>query len=234
MGNGARPRGSGRNPARPQPNPALSPPVRAEQFKGGQSNPTYRLATAAGSYVLRRQPSGALLKSAHAVDREFRVLQALHGGPVPVAKPLHLCTDESVIGSMFYVMDKVEGRVLWDLKLPGMEPAARRAIYESQVDTLAALHAFDPAAINLLLADLKSTAEGFVRAGTSAPVTCEITAFMRYAGQGWEIPVALPFKAFSAADTVGFKARFEEAEWRMHEKGGLGHGAFMDCAHANG
>ncbi|MBX9803541.1 MAG: phosphotransferase family protein [Caulobacteraceae bacterium] len=124
-------------------------PLTLRQFKGGQSNPTYELVTPTRAYVLRRKPPGTLLPSAHAVDREFTVISALHKQGYPVARPYALCTDDSVIGSMFYVMDKVEGRVLWDLKLPGMEPAQRRAIYESQVDTLAALHAFDPAAIGL-------------------------------------------------------------------------------------
>ena len=124
-------------------------PLTLRQFKGGQSNPTYELVTPTGAYVLRRKPPGHLLPSAHAVDREFTVISALHKQGYPVARPHALCMDEGVIGSIFYVMDKVEGRVLWDLKLPGMEPAQRRAIYESQVDTLAALHAFDPAAIGL-------------------------------------------------------------------------------------
>ena len=124
-------------------------PLTVRQFRGGQSNPTYELATPGRTYVLRRKPPGVLLASAHAVDREFTVISALHGQGYPVARPHALCTDEGVIGSMFYVMDKVEGRVLWDLKLPGLEPAQRRAIYESQVDTLAALHAFDPDGIGL-------------------------------------------------------------------------------------
>ncbi|HEY0600109.1 phosphotransferase family protein [Brevundimonas sp.] len=124
-------------------------PLTIRQFKGGQSNPTYELTTPGRTYVLRRKPPGTLLASAHAVDREFRVISALHAQGYPVARPWALCTDEGVIGSMFYVMDKVEGRVLWDLKLPGMTPEQRRAIYDAQVDTLAALHAFDPAAIGL-------------------------------------------------------------------------------------
>ena len=124
-------------------------PLTVRQFKGGQSNPTYELVTPGHAYVLRRKPPGTLLPSAHAVDREFTVISALHAQGYPVARPYALCTDDGVIGSMFYVMDKVEGRVLWDLKLPGMEPAQRRAIYDSQVDTLAALHAFDPAEIGL-------------------------------------------------------------------------------------
>jgi aminoglycoside phosphotransferase (APT) family kinase protein len=124
-------------------------PLTLRQFKGGQSNPTYELTTPGRVYVLRRKPPGALLPSAHAVDREFTVIAALHAQGYPVARPYALCTDDAVIGSMFYVMDKVEGRVLWDLKLPGLEPAERRAIYEAQVDALAALHRFDPAAIGL-------------------------------------------------------------------------------------
>ena len=124
-------------------------PLTVRQFKGGQSNPTYELTSPTGAWVLRRKPPGTLLPSAHAVDRELTVISALHAQGYPVARPHALCTDDAVIGSMFYVMDKVEGRVLWDLKLPGLEPGQRRAIYEAQVDTLAALHAFDPAAIGL-------------------------------------------------------------------------------------
>ena len=124
-------------------------PLTIRQFKGGQSNPTYELTTPTSAYVLRRKPPGVLLASAHAMDREFTVISALHAQGFPVARPYALCTDDAVIGSMFYVMDKVEGRVLWDLKLPGFEPAERRAIYEAQTDVLARLHAFDPAAIGL-------------------------------------------------------------------------------------
>ena len=124
-------------------------PLTVRQFKGGQSNPTYELTTPRAAYVLRRKPPGVLLPSAHAVDREFTVISALSKQGYPVAKPYALCTDDAVIGSMFYVMDKVEGRVLWDLKLPGMEPAERRAIFEAQTDALADLHRFDPAAIGL-------------------------------------------------------------------------------------
>lgn len=124
-------------------------PLTVRQFKGGQSNPTYELATPGRTYVLRRKPPGTLLPSAHAVDREFTVISALHAQGYPVARPWALCTDDAVIGSMFYVMDKVEGRVLWDLKLPGLTPPQRRAIYDAQVDALAALHRFDPSAIGL-------------------------------------------------------------------------------------
>ncbi|QQQ17475.1 phosphotransferase family protein [Brevundimonas vitis] len=124
-------------------------PLTIRQFKGGQSNPTYELVTPGAAYVLRRKPPGVLLPSAHAVDREYTVISALHAQGFPVARPHALCLDEAVIGSIFYVMDKVEGRVFWDLKLPGLVPDQRRAIYDAQVDTLAALHRFDPAEIGL-------------------------------------------------------------------------------------
>jgi aminoglycoside phosphotransferase (APT) family kinase protein len=129
--------------------PGFRGPLRSSKFKGGQSNPTYLIEAGSGRYVLRRKPPGQLLASAHAVDREFRVLQALHGGPVPVAAPLHLCRDESVLGSMFYVMEFVDGRIHWDPSLPGMEPAQRAAHYLSIVSTLAALHGVDVAAVGL-------------------------------------------------------------------------------------
>jgi aminoglycoside phosphotransferase (APT) family kinase protein len=124
-------------------------PLTLRQFRGGQSNPTYELTTPGRTYVLRRKPPGALLASAHAVDREFAVISALYAQGFPVARPYALCTDDAVIGSMFYVMEKVEGRIFWDLKLPDLTPPERRAIYEAQVDTLAALHRLDPAAIGL-------------------------------------------------------------------------------------
>ena len=124
-------------------------PLTMRQFKGGQSNPTYELTTPGAAYVLRRKPPGVLLPSAHAVDREFQVISALAAQGFPVARPHALCMDETVIGSIFYVMDKVEGRIFWDLKLPGLTPTERRAVYEAQTDALARLHAFDPDAIGL-------------------------------------------------------------------------------------
>jgi aminoglycoside phosphotransferase (APT) family kinase protein len=124
-------------------------PLTATKFKGGQSNPTYRLEAASGSCVLRRKPSGKLLASAHAVDREFRVLTALYGCSVPVARPLHLCTDETVIGSMFYVMEFVPGRVLWDPALPKLASSERRAYYEAMIDILIALARIDVVAVGL-------------------------------------------------------------------------------------
>lgn len=119
-------------------------PLNATKFKGGQSNPTYRIDASSGTYVLRRKPPGQLLPSAHAVDREFRVLQALQGTAVPVAQPLHLCSDESIIGSMFYLMSFVDGRIFWDPSLPEMDAAGRVDIYTGIIDAMAALHTIDP------------------------------------------------------------------------------------------
>ncbi len=124
-------------------------PLTATKFKGGQSNPTYRIDAASGTYVLRRKPPGQLLPSAHAVDREFRVLQALHGTSVPVAQPLHLCSDLSIIGSMFYLMAFVDCRIFWDPSLPDATPAERADIYTAIIDAMAALHTLDPAAVGL-------------------------------------------------------------------------------------
>jgi aminoglycoside phosphotransferase (APT) family kinase protein len=124
-------------------------PLSVERFPGGQSNPTFKLITPGRRYVLRRKPPGEVLASAHAVDREFRVLAALGAAQFPVPRVFGLCADEAVIGSMFYVMELVDGRILWDGRLPDMRPAERRAIYEAQLDTLAALHSLDPVAIGL-------------------------------------------------------------------------------------
>ena len=115
-------------------------PLQALKFAGGQSNPTYRLNAKSGSYVLRRKPLGPLLPSAHAVDREYKVIAGLHPTGFPVAKPFGLCTDDSVIGSWFYIMDMVEGRTIWDGAMPGSNPIERRKTYEAMIDTLAALH----------------------------------------------------------------------------------------------
>lgn len=123
--------------------------LEVRQFRGGQSNPTYHLTNGECRWVLRRKPPGKLLASAHAVDREFRVLSALNQVDFPVPRTRVLCEDESVIGTIFYVMDMVEGRVLTDQTLPDATPEERRAIYESQVDTLAKLHHVDYRAIGL-------------------------------------------------------------------------------------
>jgi aminoglycoside phosphotransferase (APT) family kinase protein len=124
-------------------------PLLSTKFKGGQSNPTYLIDAASGKYVLRRKPPGQLLASAHAVDREFRVLSALHGSAVPVAAPLHLCRDESVIGSMFYLMQYVDGRIFWDPSLPEIARDQRAAYYEALIGTMAALHQVDVTAVGL-------------------------------------------------------------------------------------
>ena len=129
--------------------PDFRGPLTSSKFKGGQSNPTYRIDAASGTYVLRRKPPGQLLASAHAVDREFRVLTALHGSVVPVARPLHLCTDESVVGSMFYLMEFMDGRICWDPSLPDIASADRAAYFDALISTLAALHRVDVAAVGL-------------------------------------------------------------------------------------
>ncbi|WP_287495939.1 phosphotransferase [Pandoraea sp. CB10b_02] len=126
-------------------------PLTVSQFNGGQSNPTYRLSTPGASYVLRTKPAPAakLLPSAHAIEREYRVMDALARTDVPVARMRGLCEDEGVIGLAFYVMDFVPGRVLWDPSLPGMSPAERGAIYDEMNRVIAALHRVDYHAIGL-------------------------------------------------------------------------------------
>ncbi|HEV8691330.1 MAG TPA: phosphotransferase [Ideonella sp.] len=131
--------------------PGFVGPLRVEQFKGGQSNPTYKLVTPGQSYVMRSKPGPAvkLLPSAHAIEREFRVMAALHGRGVPVARMHLLCEDESIIGRAFYVMEFVAGRVLWDQALPGLTPPERGAIYDEMNRVIAALHSVDVAAAGL-------------------------------------------------------------------------------------
>lgn len=130
--------------------PGFEAPLRVRQFPGGQSNPTYRLDGPHYSYVLRRKPPGVLLPSAHAVDREYRVMHALATyTEFPVAKPLLLCEDPSVIGTAFFVMQYVDGRIFWDPTLPELPRDTRRAAFSSMVDTLADLHAIDYRKIGL-------------------------------------------------------------------------------------
>jgi len=124
-------------------------PMTLQKFAGGQSNPTYLLETVDSTYVLRRQPFGSLLKSAHAVDREYRVLTALQGSKVPVPTPLLLCTDTSVIGSMFYVMSREQGQVYWDPALPELTRKQRGRVYSELIRVLAALHDLDVDRIGL-------------------------------------------------------------------------------------
>ncbi|MGB0504721.1 MAG: phosphotransferase family protein [Pikeienuella sp.] len=129
--------------------PGFQGPISAEKTPTGQSNPTFLLDSPSGGYVLRRKPPGKLLKSAHAVDREFRIISALAGSDVPVPRAFHLCEDENVIGSMFYVMERVEGRVIFDPALPGTDNDARAAMYDDMNRCLAALHTVDIDAVGL-------------------------------------------------------------------------------------
>lgn len=124
-------------------------PVRSTKFSSGQSNPTYCIETPGARYVLRRKPPGELLKSAHAVDREYRVMEALYGTQVPVARPYHLCRDESIIGSMFYIMEYIEGRTFWDPALPGMAPDDCAAHYDAMNQVLASVHSTDISSVGL-------------------------------------------------------------------------------------
>ena len=129
--------------------PGFQGPFEQHALEGGQSNPTYRLAARSGNYVLRRKPLGQLLPSAHAVDREYRILHVLAGTTVPVPRVYALCEDESVLGSAFYLMDFVPGRVLRDPLLPGLDPVERAAVFESMGDVIARLHAVDPNIVGL-------------------------------------------------------------------------------------
>lgn len=127
----------------------FSGPLTLTKFKGGQSNPTYRIDTPGQSYVLRRQPFGKLLPSAHAVDREYTVMAALHPTGFPVPQPYGLCEDPEVLGSKFFVMSLADGRSLWDGTLPNSRPDERRAIYHAMIDTIADLHLKNPDEIGL-------------------------------------------------------------------------------------
>lgn len=129
--------------------PGFRGPLKATKFATGQSNPTFLIESASGKYVLRRKPPGEVLKSAHAVDREFRVISALAETQVPVAEAIHLCTDDEVIGSMFYLMSFVEGRIFWDAALPELPREERPAFYDTLCRTLAALHNVDVKAAGL-------------------------------------------------------------------------------------
>ena len=131
--------------------PDLKAPLSAEKFEGGQSNPTFKLSTADNThYVLRRKPPGELLKSAHAVDREFRVITALRDTDVPVPDTFVLCEDDAIVGSMFYVMEYKEGRILWDPLLPdAVDNAERSATYDAMNQTMAALHNVNVDAVGL-------------------------------------------------------------------------------------
>lgn len=118
-------------------------PLTAEKFSGGQSNPTFLISAASGQYVLRRKPLGQLLKSAHAVDREFKVINALQHTSVPVARAFHLCEDDSVIGSMFYVMSYEQGRIFWDPALPTLSITERGLMFDELIGVMAGMHSVD-------------------------------------------------------------------------------------------
>lgn len=136
--------------------PGFVGPLTVQQFEGGQSNPTFLLETGAGRFVLRKQPPGELLPSAHQVDREYRVMAALADTAVPVPRMRCLCLDRTVLGAQFYVMDYLEGRMFSDATLPGVSSAERGEIYRNLAQVLAALHSLDPVALGL---------EDFGRAG---------------------------------------------------------------------
>lgn len=129
--------------------PDYAGPLTVEQFKGGQSNPTYRLRTPGRVYVLRRKPPGSLLPGAHAVDREARVQEALGFLGFPVPKVYRLCTDDTIVGSAFYIMDYVEGRIFWEITLPEVTRAERPKYFDAMNATIALLHSVDYASIGL-------------------------------------------------------------------------------------
>jgi len=182
--------------------PGYAGALTVEQFKGGQSNPTYKLLTPGHAYVMRSKPGPAakLLPSAHAIEREFRVMHGLAGSAVPVPRMLHLCEDEAVIGRAFYVMEFVAGRVLWDPALPGMTTTERGAIYDETNRVMAALHSVDVDAAGL--ADYGKPGNYFERQISRwskqylASVTARITAMERLID--W-LPVHLPPGARDAA-----------------------------------
>ena len=129
--------------------PGIGEPLSSTKFSGGQSNPTYLLTAGCSEFVLRRKPPGQLLKSAHAVEREFRVMQALANSAVPVPATFHLCEDESIIGSVFFIMQYIKGRIYWDPALPELSKPQRQATYMEMCRTLAALHRLNVDSIGL-------------------------------------------------------------------------------------
>jgi aminoglycoside phosphotransferase (APT) family kinase protein len=129
--------------------PGFQGPVTARKTETGQSNPTFLLSAPSGRYVLRKKPPGQLLKSAHAVDREYRVMKALEGTDVPVPRMLHLCEDDGVLGTAFFLMEFVDGTVFWDPALPELDNARRAKVYDEQNRALAALHLVEPAKVGL-------------------------------------------------------------------------------------
>lgn len=141
--------------------PGFKGPITAEKTPTGQSNPTFLLASPSGRYVLRKKPPGQLLKSAHAVDREYRVMKGLETTDVPVPRMLHLCEDDAVLGTDFFLMEFVDGKVFWDPALPELEKPQRTKLYDEQNRALAALHSVDPAKVGL--ADFGKAGSYFAR-----------------------------------------------------------------------
>ena len=141
--------------------PGFKGPITAEKTPTGQSNPTFLLSSPSGRYVLRKKPPGQLLKSAHAVDREHRVMKALQDTDVPVPRMVHLCEDDAVLGTAFFVMEFVDGKVFWDPSLPELEKPQRTKLYDEQNRALAALHSVDPAKVGL--ADFGKAGSYFAR-----------------------------------------------------------------------
>jgi aminoglycoside phosphotransferase (APT) family kinase protein len=162
-------------------------PLSVRQFRGGQSNPTYLLEAPSGKYVLRRKPPGTLLKSAHAVDREYRVISALYAADFPVPRPYALCKDDGIVGTMFYIMEFVEGRIFWELDLPDSNPGERAAIYDHANQTIADLHNFNHEQIGL--ADFGKPGNYFAR---------QISRWT---------------KQYRASETAGISAMDELMEW---------------------
>jgi aminoglycoside phosphotransferase (APT) family kinase protein len=141
--------------------PGFKGPITAQKTPTGQSNPTFLLASPSGRYVLRKKPPGQLLKSAHAVDREYRVMRGLQDTQVPVPRMLHLCEDDSVLGTMFFLMQFVDGTIFWDPALPELSNAQRAKVYDEENRALAALHSVDPAKVGL--ADFGKAGSYFAR-----------------------------------------------------------------------
>jgi aminoglycoside phosphotransferase (APT) family kinase protein len=141
--------------------PGFKGPIEAQKTPTGQSNPTFLLSSPSGRYVLRKKPPGQLLKSAHAVDREYRVMRGLQDTQVPVPRMLHLCQDESVLGTMFFLMEFVDGTIFWDPALPELSNAQRAKVYDEENRALAALHSVDPAKVGL--ADFGKAGSYFAR-----------------------------------------------------------------------
>jgi len=198
----------------------FSGPLTLEQFAGGQSNPTFKLLTPSRSYVMRAKPgpSSKLLPSAHAIEREYRVMHALRDTEVPVAQMLALCEDESVIGRAFYAMEFVQGRVLWDQSLPGMTPDQRGAIYDEMNRVIAALHRVDAAAVGL--ADYGKPGNYFARQigrwskQYQASETGPIDAMNRLIE--W-LPQHMPAEADAAASIVHGDYRLDNLIFHPHE-----------------